>query len=251
MITEYKGIIVKCILGIFSGAMFLYFEGTGLNSICFILLFIIVYAICGMVRDCLAARIVIDSIYVILALLAFIYPQVALLMPIAAIAVAERKWYISGVLAGLSVLISLIYYHDVQRLFAVMLFALASGQVLVINENRDSRLAVLETRDYSKEYELLLEEKNRKLIESQDKTVYAATLSERNRIAREIHDNVGHMLTRAILQMGAIKVLNKDEKLKPSIEEIDRTLNTAMSNIRNSVHDLHDESIDLESSLLQ
>lgn len=31
-----------------------------------------------------------------------------------------------------------------------------------------------------------------------------ATLSERNRIAREIHDNVGHMLSRAILQLGAI-----------------------------------------------
>ncbi|MFR3322094.1 MAG: histidine kinase [Lachnospiraceae bacterium] len=28
-------------------------------------------------------------------------------------------------------------------------------------------------------------------------------MRERNRIAREIHDNVGHMLTRAILMVGA------------------------------------------------
>ena len=41
---------------------------------------------------------------------------------------------------------------------------------------------------------------------------------ERNRIAREIHDNVGHMLTRAIMLTGAIKVVNKNESLCPSME---------------------------------
>ena len=39
-----------------------------------------------------------------------------------------------------------------------------------------------------------MREKNRKLLEEQDTEIYMATLKERNRIAREIHDNVGHML---------------------------------------------------------
>jgi len=106
-------------------------------------------------------------------------------------------------------------------------------------------------RDTSKEHELLVEEKNRRMREQQDAELYAATLKERNRIAREIHDNVGHMLTRSILQMGAIKTINTNEVLKEPLEGLHETLNTAMTNIRTSVHDLHDESIDLHSALLE
>jgi len=78
-----------------------------------------------------------------------------------------------------------------------------------------------------------------------DMQVRNATLSERNRIAREIHDNVGHMLTRAVVQLQAISVINQDEKTKPLIESVSSTVNEAMTNIRRSVHELHDDSIDL------
>lgn len=104
-------------------------------------------------------------------------------------------------------------------------------------------------RDNTKEHELLIEEKNSRLIEKQDAELYAATLQERNRIAREIHDNVGHMLTRSILQVGAIKTINTNEVLAEPLEGLHETLNTAMTNIRNSVHDLHDESLDLKSAI--
>ena len=81
--------------------------------------------------------------------------------------------------------------------------------------------------------------------EQKEADIYTAKLKERNRIAREIHDNVGHMLTRAILELQAVKVINKDENIKPYIENIDSTINEAMTNIRKSVHELHDDSIDL------
>ncbi len=104
-------------------------------------------------------------------------------------------------------------------------------------------------QDESTESSLSLKEKNRALIRQQDTEIHLATLSERNRIAREIHDNVGHLLTRSILQTGALKVINRDERIRQPIEELHETLNAAMSNIRNSVHDLHDESVSLEQSL--
>ncbi len=78
-----------------------------------------------------------------------------------------------------------------------------------------------------------------------DMQVRNATLQERNRIAREIHDNVGHMLTRAVVQLQAISVINKDEQTKPYLESVSSTVNEAMTNIRRSVHELHDDSIDL------
>lgn len=104
-------------------------------------------------------------------------------------------------------------------------------------------------RDDSQEKNLLLTEKNQALIEKQDSQVYAATLRERNRIAREIHDNVGHLLSRSILMMGAAKTVNTQENLTPILQHLDASLNSAMDSIRQSVHDLHDDSVNLEESI--
>lgn len=106
-------------------------------------------------------------------------------------------------------------------------------------------------RDVSVQRTDSLERQNRQLTEDQDKEIYLATLSERNRIAREIHDNVGHMLTRSILQVGAFQVINKDENLKEPLESLKETLNTAMTSIRQSVHNLHDDSIDLKAAITE
>lgn len=105
------------------------------------------------------------------------------------------------------------------------------------------------TIDKGEEKTLLLAEKNRALIEKQNYEIYAATLRERNRIAREIHDNVGHVLSRTILLTGAIKAVNKDQNLETMINGLDNSLNSAMNSIRSSVHDLHDEAVNLQESL--
>lgn len=104
-------------------------------------------------------------------------------------------------------------------------------------------------RDGITEKNLQLAEQNKRLFEAQDNEVHVATLKERNRIAREIHDNVGHMLTRSILQTGALQIINKDENLAEPLSELKQTLDKAMTNIRESVHDLHDDSIDLKRVL--
>lgn len=104
-------------------------------------------------------------------------------------------------------------------------------------------------QDENTEREMILSEHNRILQESQDNEVYIATLKERNRIAREIHDNVGHLLSRSILQVGALLTITDDNTTKPILENLNHSLNTAMDSIRNSVHDLHDESIHLEPAL--
>ena len=105
------------------------------------------------------------------------------------------------------------------------------------------------TQDDSKERSLLLSQKNKALQEKQDYEIYNATLKERNRIAREIHDNVGHVLSRTILLTGAAKALNKDQNLEPILDGLDDSLNSAMDSIRSSVHDLHDEAVNLQESI--
>ncbi len=87
------------------------------------------------------------------------------------------------------------------------------------------------------------------LLEQQNAEVHVATLSERNRIAREIHDNVGHVLSRALIMTGALEVVNKQPELIESISELKTTLAGAMESVRSSVHDLRDESIDLTATI--
>lgn len=114
----------------------------------------------------------------------------------------------------------------------------------LVHENlRGHYLSLLDTtREMARE----IKEQNRILTESQDDKIRLATLNERNRISREIHDHVGHRLSSAFLQIGAILAHNpKDERLL----ELKETLSLAMDSIRKSVHDIYDSSIDLNSQI--
>ncbi|MCB2291322.1 histidine kinase [Clostridium sp. CS001] len=104
-------------------------------------------------------------------------------------------------------------------------------------------------RDKTCELSIKLEDQNASLIVSKDYEINLATLTERNRIAREIHDNVGHILSRCLLQIGALIVINKDSTIKESLNGVKDTLSEAMDSIRKSVHDLHDDSIDLHDQI--
>lgn len=110
--------------------------------------------------------------------------------------------------------------------------------------------AYFRMEDSDREQELYLEKQNRELMEKQDYEVRLATLNERNRISREIHDNVGHLLTRSLLQVSAMTVVHrKEEALSEELSQVKETLSEAMDSIRKSVHNLHDEAVDLELQL--
>jgi len=113
------------------------------------------------------------------------------------------------------------------------------------------KLDMIRLRDTSTELNLMMTERNKELIEKQDYEIHVATLKERNRIAREIHDNVGHMLSRSILQIGAFTTIYKEEPIHQQLVSINDTLNQAMNSIRESVHDLHDDSIDLRQAIIE
>lgn len=100
-------------------------------------------------------------------------------------------------------------------------------------------------RDTTKEFSLRLEGKNKELMEKQDYEINLATLNERNRIARDIHDSVGHTLSNAILQTGALMATCRDDKEREQLKTLKDTLVTGMDSVRSSVHDLYEESVDL------
>lgn len=105
-------------------------------------------------------------------------------------------------------------------------------------------------RDKLQERALALEARNRDLADRQDYEVELATLAERARIAREIHDNVGHQLTRASLQTEALRVVHADEpRVAADFADVKRTVDKALQLVRASVHALNDNAADLSVQL--
>ena len=106
------------------------------------------------------------------------------------------------------------------------------------------------TRDELQERALALEARNRDLADRQDYEVELATLAERARIAREIHDNVGHQLTRASLQTEALRVVHANEPgVAADFADVKYTVDEALQLVRASVHALNDNAVDLSVQL--
>lgn len=97
-----------------------------------------------------------------------------------------------------------------------------------------------ETYDNERRYRYELEAAKQRLLNSAKETAYIAEIRERNRIAREIHDTVGHSIAGILIQLQASQKLKHrdDEKsdnlLKDSIERLSETLNV----MRNTVHNI-------------
>lgn len=136
-------------------------------------------------------------------------------------------------------------YSMSLSLYILLLCALAS--YLALFTLNDKRLyqdyLLLEEEKY--EHRFNLESQNAELIKQQEITVNLELSNERNRIARDIHDNVGHLLSSALLQTGALKTINQEQRLVEPLNQLQETINEGMSSIRDSVHDLHDESLSL------
>lgn len=107
----------------------------------------------------------------------------------------------------------------------------------------------IELRDETTELSEALRHKNTELLEKQDYEITMATLNERNRISGEIHDNIGHLLSSAILQIGALMTITKEALIKENLKQLKNTLSDGMNSIRNSIHDIHEKSINLEVQL--
>lgn len=106
------------------------------------------------------------------------------------------------------------------------------------------------TRDKLQERALALEARNRDLADRQDYEVELATLAERARIAREIHDNVGHQLTRASLQTEALRVVHANEPgVAADFADVKYTVDEALQLVRASVHALNDNAANLSVQL--
>ena len=128
--------------------------------------------------------------------------------------------------------------------------ALAALLALRTTEEETTRARLHAMRDDLREKVLALQDANARLLRAQDHELRAAALSERTRIAREIHDGVGHVLTRLLLRIKALQVTHRDEPgVVADLATLDSDLGEALDSMRRSVHALSEEGEELATSL--
>ena len=133
---------------------------------------------------------------------------------------------------------------------ALAVCALAALLALRTIQKESARRSLHVVRDDLREKVLTLQDTNAQLLQAQDYELRAAALAERTRIAREIHDGVGHLLTRLLLQVKALQVVHRDESgVVADLTTLDGGLDEALDSMRRSVHALSDEGEELATSL--
>ena len=194
--------------------------------------------------------------YIMVAVFA---PSFAPLAPLALYDIARRvrREHVWGALgAGAIFVCALVAYAHAGALptRALLLTAILSVAATLLSlrtaqlEREQERMR--RTRDELQERALALEARNRDLADRQDYEVELATLAERARIAREIHDNVGHQLTRASLQTEALRVVHANEPgVAADFADVKHTVDEALQLVRTSVHALNDNAANLSVQL--
>ena len=133
---------------------------------------------------------------------------------------------------------------------ALAVCALAALLALRTVQEETARRSLHAVRDDLREKVLTLQDTNAQLLQAQDYELRAAALAERTRIAREIHDGVGHLLTRLLLQVKALQVVHRDEPgVVADLTTLDSGLDEALDSMRRSVHALSDDGEELATSL--
>ena len=133
---------------------------------------------------------------------------------------------------------------------ALVFCALAALLALRTVQEEAARRSLHAVRDDLREKVLTLQDTNAQLLQAQDYELRAAALAERTRIAREIHDGVGHLLTRLLLQVKALQVVHREEPgVVADLTTLDGGLDEALDSMRRSVHALSDDGEELATFL--
>lgn len=187
--------------------------------------------------------------YLAYSVLCFFYPSAFFLFPVMSYDLICAP-YKAMLILGIANLVMVALSYPLLSIFYILALTLLSyflrKRTLKLEEAQQEYTSM---RDTLVAMTKRLRAQNRDLLEKQDYEIKNATLDERNRIARDIHDTVGHLISSSLLQIGALLAICKDDTTKAALTTVKDTLSTGMDNIRASIHNIHEDSLDLELKL--
>jgi signal transduction histidine kinase len=158
----------------------------------------------------------------------------------------DRMLVVNGAIIATYILSVLAYSNNLAEVWQGIPFFF-TGQVVILIF---TQMAVTELRARVKLENLAeeLSEANKNLSEYASRVKDLTIIQERNRLAREIHDGLGHYLTIINMQLkAAAAVINKDKnKAENMIQSATHLSSEALIDVRNSVYALRQDSIEIK-----
>lgn len=143
--------------------------------------------------------------------------------------------------ACIPITILLIYFSNTNNIFQNFIITAVCFMYGNINCKFHQKVSSFrEIYDNERRYRYELEDTKERLLNAAKEAAYIAEIKERNRIAREIHDTVGHSIAGILMQLQVVdKLMKKEEQksqelLKNSIESLSQALNL----MRDTVHNI-------------
>jgi len=121
----------------------------------------------------------------------------------------------------------------------IIIFMFNCNLILYRHEKNKSENLESNYYDLRKKEDQLIEDKKQAEMYMENLEKYTL-LKERNRISREMHDNVGHVLSTLIIQFGAMeKVMDKNpDKAKEMILTAQEYTKSSLASVRSYLHEL-------------
>ena len=121
------------------------------------------------------------------------------------------------------------------------LYLFLTGMTILLTRQRNLRTRDLATLNQSRETAALLAQANLRLQEYAIQDHQMAIMAERNRMAREIHDTLGHTLTSILVQLGALSVMSytQRELIPQQVESIRQTISQGQMEVRSAIEALN------------
>ncbi|WP_372994419.1 sensor histidine kinase [Lutispora sp.] len=150
-------------------------------------------------------------------------------------------YYISGLL-----IIPGVILLEVKALAGYLLLLILCGYFsYVSNRTKEREMLYREAYDNERRLRYELERVRAEMLHASKNIEHLTELRERNRIAREIHDSVGHSLAGIMMQLQAsAKLREKDEsKSQELLENSIKGLSEAIVTLRETVHNIRPKEI--------
>jgi len=168
-------------------------------------------------------------------------------LPLVAIAVerlsAWLRWFVYiGLLAA--IVLPILHYSTWDTAFMnALIISTAIFFVVIITQ---FRLNERQAREQAEELAIRLENANHRLAEYASQAEELAATQERNRLAREIHDNLGHYLTIANVQIEAAKVIleSNPQRAQDALDKAHEVVKMGLSSVRGSVSALRESPVE-------
>ncbi len=186
---------------------------------------------------------------------AYFIPQTLPLIALGFIYTRHLKWttIVACLVTGLNLLIT---SFSMQAIAAALLSMVAFVFSYLMLHYQKYRLLYEKQRDETHEADFIYRSREDQIKQLVDSKANASVLAERNRIAGELHDHIGHTISSAIVQAEAYKAiyLEADQQAditarQTAIDSIIKTLKDGMIDIRSSLHHLRDQSLDFKAAL--